>query len=230
MCFSAQASFIAGAALVTCGGVTLHMARQAGARYLPLASLPLVFGLQQVSEGVLWLSFDTAAGPSLAAALVFLFFAYWFWPFWVPMSSAMIETDPRRRRVFSGIAVLGFCLGALLFLPVLLGPDKLDIYLMKHSIRYENAQMFPNEGAKLAARLVYAAVICAPLIGSSLPQLRGFGYLILASVAAGLLFASYAFTSIWCFLAAVISAYIYVVLRAVRSARPLALGASHAKR
>ena len=76
----------------------------------------------------------------------------------------------------------------------------------------------PFEGAKLLARAIYAAIICIPLLLSSVAQVRVFGWLILGSVVFGFLFLSYAFTSVWCFLAAVLSAYIYVVLR--RTPRP----------
>lgn len=217
MCFSSQASFIAGAALVSCSGLTLRLAWQKGARYLPLASFPLFFGVQQISEGFLWLSIeDTKAGPSVAAALVFLFFAYWFWPFWVSLSSSILESDRLRRRVFGLICAIGFCLGMLLYLPVLLMPENLDIYLAKHSIQYEHSDMFPTENIKFVARLFYSAVICIPLVGSTDEKLRSFGYLILISVVTGFFFASHAFTSIWCFVAAGLSAYIYFVLRSLQ--------------
>ncbi len=214
MCFSSEASFVAGAALVACSGLTIRLAVRKGVRYLPLACLPLFFGLQQISEGFLWVSINTPdASQSVAAALVFLFFAYWFWPFWVPLSAALIEPSLRRRRFFQVICGLGFGLGMFLYLPVLWAPDTLDIELSKHSIQYNNVRMFPTETTKIIARLLYALVICIPLVGSSDKGVRGFGYLIVASVAAGFLFASYAFTSIWCFFAAILSVYILYVLR-----------------
>lgn len=57
MCFSASASFIAGAALTATGVATLQMtARKAE---IPFATIPLLFGLQQITEGLIWLSFRT---------------------------------------------------------------------------------------------------------------------------------------------------------------------------
>ncbi|MCE8512446.1 hypothetical protein KBY22_07065 [Ruegeria pomeroyi] len=216
MCFSATASFVAGAALIAGGAVALRRTGSLGPRFLGFAVFPLFFGVQQLSEGALWL---TMSGPdpvpSGGAALVFLFFAYWFWPFWVPLSSALVEPDPFRRRVFWGLAAFGFSLGATLFLPVLARPETLEIYLVKHSIQYENPSIFPGETAKIVARLVYAVVICLPLVGSSHPRIRIFGGLILASVVVGFVFAAYAFTSIWCFLAAIISGYIVYMVIAI---------------
>ena len=79
MCFSSQASFVAGAAIIACSGLTIRLALQMGERFLPLASFPLFFGIQQLSEGFLWVSIDDpSASPSSAAALTFLFFAYFF--------------------------------------------------------------------------------------------------------------------------------------------------------
>ena len=54
MCFSATASFTAGAALTAVGGLTVHKSH--GQIELPLALVPLLFGIQQLTEGVLWLS------------------------------------------------------------------------------------------------------------------------------------------------------------------------------
>ncbi len=214
MCFSSQASFVAGAAIIACSGLTIRLALQMGERFLPLASFPLFFGIQQLSEGFLWVSIDDpSANPSSAAALTFLFFAYLFWPFWVPLSAASIESDRRRRLIFQGVCGIGFCLGLLLYLPVLLSPANLDIGLAQHSIQYENIETFPSEITRNFARVFYALVICVPLVGSSDKGLRGFGYLIVVSVALGFFFASHAFTSIWCFVAAGLSAYIYFVLK-----------------
>lgn len=212
MCFSSEASFIAGGALIACSAVTLRMGARLGARTLPLAAFPLVFGLQQISEGGLWRSFDTGI-PSIPAAQVFLFFAYLVWPVMVPLSAALIEPDPARRRLFHRVCALGVVLGLLLYLPVLLWPAGLDISLVKHSIHYVTPTIYPSPGMNRFGRLVYAAIICTPLIGSSHLGLRGFGYLVLASVGLGFVFASHAFTSIWCFLAAGLSAYMLIVLR-----------------
>ena len=52
MCFSATASFTAGTALIAVGGVSLRRSR--GKAELPLALVPLLFGVQQLSEGLLW--------------------------------------------------------------------------------------------------------------------------------------------------------------------------------
>ena len=54
MCFSATASFSAGAVLTGLGAVSLSKA--SSPREYPFASIPLLFGIQQITEGFVWLS------------------------------------------------------------------------------------------------------------------------------------------------------------------------------
>ena len=62
MCFSATASFTAGTALTAVGGLTVRKSR--GKAELPLALVPLLFGIQQLTEGVLWLSLRHDLAPA----------------------------------------------------------------------------------------------------------------------------------------------------------------------
>ena len=55
MCFSATASFSAGAVLLGLGALTLKSARRP--RELLYAAIPLLFAIQQLSESVIWLTF-----------------------------------------------------------------------------------------------------------------------------------------------------------------------------
>lgn len=209
MCFSAQASFVAGAVLAPGGVLAIRTALQTDRRYLGFACFPLFFAIQQISEGTIWLTVEDGMRPGLIPpALVFLFFAYWVWPVWTPLSALSIEDDTRRRRSFAGLAALGFVLGSVLFLPVLAHSDSLSVSVFRHSIVYQGALMFQTEMSQPVVRLIYAALVCVPLVASSDLKIRHFGYLVVASVAIGFTFASYAFTSIWCFFAALISIHI----------------------
>ena len=80
MCFSAGASFAAGAVLSIIGVGSIRKA-QSPSQVL-FASIPLVFSVQQVSEGVLWLALQNSKFESLAplATYLFLFFAQVLWP------------------------------------------------------------------------------------------------------------------------------------------------------
>ncbi len=216
MCFSAGASFALGGALIAGGAATLRGGLARGPRWLGFAAFPLLFGIQQVSEGVLWLSIREGEASD-AAARIFLFFAYLLWPILVPLSSALVEPDRVRRRLFAALAVMGGALGLLLYLPVILTPDTLSVTLAQHSIRYEHLGAMNSEARMVVARMIYAAIICLPLLLSSWREIRIFGALVLASVILGFAVASYAFTSIWCFLAAVLSGWLWYALRSAPS-------------
>ncbi|MEY8837448.1 DUF6629 family protein [Cribrihabitans sp. XS_ASV171] len=218
MCFSAGASFALGGVLVAGGVATLRDGAARGSPWLGFASFPVLFGIQQVSEGMLWLSIGQGA-PSHATAKFFLFFAYFLWPLLVPLSAALVEPDEARRRWFFGAAALGAGLGLLLYLPVVMPPDTLSITLEQHSIRYGTSAEAHGAVQIAGARLIYALVVCLPLLLSSWREIRIFGVLILASVVLGLVVASYAFTSIWCFLAALLSGWLWYALRAVPRAQ-----------
>ena len=56
MCFSATASFMVGGSLTLLGAVMLK--RVTHKAELPFAAIPLLFGIQQVIEGMLWLSIE----------------------------------------------------------------------------------------------------------------------------------------------------------------------------
>src|SRR5947209_19813275 len=139
MCFSAEASVTAGAALLPAGAYCLSAAARKQPRFLPLAALPLLFGVQQIAEGFVWHGLEHGHPAEVrSAALVFLFFALAFWPFWIPLVSTAIEPRPARRRVFFGVTLLSTVWFWVLYYPVLTGPESLlNVRVMHHSIRYE---------------------------------------------------------------------------------------------
>ena len=57
MCFSATASFTAGTALIVLGAVTARRVRRPSE--LPFALIPALFGIQQLIEGALWMTFSS---------------------------------------------------------------------------------------------------------------------------------------------------------------------------
>ena len=62
-------------------------------------------------------------------------------------------------------------------------------------------------------RALYALVILLPLIYSSHVQVRHFGMLVALSLLISLNIYSYAFVSVWCFFAALLSLYLIYVFR-----------------
>lgn len=119
MCFSASASFIAGGSLGTAGLFTIRRANEVSR--IPLASIPLLFGIQQAIEGVVWISVDR---PYLNAfsTYAYVFFSHVFWPAFTPFAVMLIERDPRRRLILKGLLVFGLAVSLYLLAAVLRGP------------------------------------------------------------------------------------------------------------
>ena len=96
MCFSAAASFTAGVVLLGVGVLTLRAARRP--RELPLAAIPMLFAIQQLTEGVIWLTFSREA-PLLDTVMthVYSFFSHVLWPVSVPVAVLLVEPPGWRR-------------------------------------------------------------------------------------------------------------------------------------
>jgi hypothetical protein len=211
MCFSAAASFAAGSALIPAGGFCVAMALRKRPALLPLALVPVFFGLQQLSEGFVWVGMHEGdTGLMRSASLVFLFFALAFWPFWFPFMSAMAETQPRKRLVFRTLTVISAVWFFVLYLPVITGPESvLTTRVVHHSLQYDyDSLAIYRYVPKPILRILYFMCVALPMaFGSeSLGKLPGL-FFAASAVLSALLF-SYAFVSVWCFFAAILSAYL----------------------
>lgn len=213
MCFSATASFSASAILIPVGVYTLVRSYHGDKRYLALASFPLLFGLQQAVEGLEWLTI--ARGMQLEThitALGFLFFAYFLWPLLVLLSAYYLEAGAARRSFFLFLGMLGGLFGLSLYMPLLLNMNWLSVEIVRASILYQPTLIYDDIIPRTGIRIFYAAIVGIPLLLSSVAIVRIFGVLILLSVVSGFLFFEYAFTSIWCFIAAILSIYIVRIM------------------
>ena len=213
MCFSATACFTAGAILVPAGLYSLNKAYQGDRRFLGFAAFPLFFGLQQIIEGGLWLALEGWADISVAtAALGFLFFAYFLWPFYVPLAALLVENNASRRRIFLAFCVIGFVFGTSLYLPLLLTESWISVQMAGGSILYQPKLIYDDFVSRTAVRVFYAIIVAIPLLFSSVKTVRYFGVLIFLSVVFSAVYFAYAFVSIWCFFAAILSAYVLYVI------------------
>lgn len=222
MCFSATASFITAAALIPVGIYSLNKAFQHEKNYLALAAFPLFFGIQQLFEGGLWLALEDPSGmPTHALSMGFLFFAYFFWPFWVPVAALLIEKNQARHTIFLILSVIGFAFGASLYVPLFIYPEWMSVSLDQNSIVYEPALIYDGIIPRAAIKIFYAAIVAISLLFSSVKTVRIFGIMIFTSVVGTAFFFAYAFVSIWCFFAAILSAYIvYIIHQVVAPAKP----------
>jgi hypothetical protein len=216
MCFSAAASFSTGAVLIPAGVYCLREAARKDWRYLSLGAAPVFFTIQQFCEGIVWLEFARGtASPPRAAELSFLFFALAFWPFWLPFS--IIWSD-RTHRGWNGLlAAFGIMIGLSLYLPIVTQTNRfLHVTVSHHSIRYD-LQVIPalRVVPELVSRAVYVAVIALPLLLCAERRLRFLGLALLVSSVVSQLAFWYAYFSVWCLFAALLSFYLCVVYHAL---------------
>lgn len=223
MCFSPEVSFAAAALLIPCSVYSISKARKVAPKFLMLAALPAVFGLQQICEGFVWLGLNNGGARLVrVASLAFLFIASTFWPCWIPLSSALIETRRRAKRWFYALTALGTVVGLAFFIPVLMNSnDWLTTKIVGHSIAYEFKTLSPLQDISDGAwQLLYALIILIPLLASERRQIQIFGVLVVLSAVSSYLFFAYAFLSVWCLFAALLSAYLVVLLCKISSNHP----------
>ncbi len=209
MCFSAPVSFAAAIFLVPTGLYALQRAWLSDRRWLGLALFPLLFGIQQLIEGILWLNLG-GFYPEYTrnSALGFLLFAYLIWPVLVPLAARALEERPRQRQVLLLIALVAGLFGGLLFVSLYLGEAELRVGIMQNSVFYQHQPLFDWHWNDWIARTGYALVVTLPLLAASLPKLRVFGTLIALSLILSAVYFDHAFTSVWCFFAAILSFYV----------------------
>ena len=210
MCFSATASFSAGAVLVTLGVATLRTTLRKSE--IPFASIPLLFGLQQIVEGLLWVSFRIEA-PQLNVAMTYVFsmFSHVLWPMFVPFSIGLLETVPWRRHLIWGFLAVGLAVGLYLF--YLLVDFPVTAVAAEHIV-YVSPHFY-----KLPVMGLYLAATCVSCFFSGDGRVRLFGALALAFFGVAYAFFSVALFSVWCFFAAILSAIIYIQFRFRRGAQ-----------
>ena len=214
MCFSASASFVASALLIPTGIYCLKQATTNNNRYIPLASIPLFFGTQQLFEGFVWL--NIAADNAIAVtnfSFCFLFFSHFFWPFWIPFSAFYAEEIRLRKTILQVLATVGFVYGISLYVPLFFQDDWLKTEVVNHSINYItdyflNQTTFQNFGFYL-----YAVLIFVPLLLASRRKIQLLGVFFMTTASATILVYYATFISTWCFMAALSSLYLIYVLK-----------------
>ncbi|AFY68625.1 hypothetical protein Pse7367_0312 [Thalassoporum mexicanum PCC 7367] len=214
MCFSVEASFAASGVLIPVGIYCIRSAIQSDRAFVTIAGWPLLFGIQQGCEGLLWLGIGNLdANLIQPAALGFLFFSHWLWLFWTPFSALALEPKQKLRSLLLAFTIAGFLYGGLLYLPLLFDQSSLMLEIANGSIHYATEYIFNPYVPKDFSFWVYGAIILLPLFISSRPNINWLGGLIFVAAIGTYLLYSYAFISVWCFFAAIVSIYLVFAIR-----------------
>jgi Family of unknown function (DUF6629) len=210
MCFSAMASFSAAAVI---GGVGVATMRQAiskhNSRLLPLAAFPLMFSLQQMVEGLLWLELDEPEPGALRGVLVHAFqgYAEVFWPAFAPLAAWLIEPDRLRRGLIALCLAVGVALSIYLLVMMIAHPY--EAFAAGGHIVYRNDHRYP-----VGIEAPYVVATTISLLLSSHQGVRLPALVILIGFGVAYLSFHQAYISVWCFFAALASVLVYLHVRA----------------
>jgi len=198
VCFSPEADLLTG---IVVSGVGIDALRHTKhRRYLPLALLPLLFGLHQLVEAVAWWGFEGRVPVRVGemATWLYLAFAFVVVPPLVPWAVRSVEVDPARRRRLLPFVLLGAAVAAAL-LPGLLSGEAGGEVACRY-IAYDTG--VPYSGYVLP---FYVAATCGPMLASGSRRFVLFGVANLAAVGVlGWLLAG-GVISLWCVWAAATS-------------------------
>lgn len=221
MCFSATASFLASGGLLALGSASVALARRKGDRQvLPLALAPLIFAGQQALEGIVWLGL---AGPSLpsgdsptltvVATVAYLFFAYAFWPVWMPWTAvSLLPRSAAGKGLWRGLPLLGLVPGLLFWLPLLSHPRSALPTQLGHSLVYPLNPWSQHLLPPVVGPALYAALIVLPLLLVPSWRVRTFALTLLLAFGLTEWASRQALTSLWCYASALLSGQILWIL------------------
>ena len=111
-----------------------------------------------------------------------------------------------------------------IFLPAALWSDGLRVELIEGNLEYKTRLIYEGVVSRPALRAFYALIVITALLASSHRPIQIFGALILVSVVATYLLFPHAFISVWCYFAAVLSAYMVGLATWLRRERRPAFG------
>ena len=202
MCISAEVNFAAAAVIGSIGIATMSHTKHP--REVLLASMPLLFGLHQFIEGFVWLGLDQKIGTLALhnASFLFMLYAQAILPFLMPLSVLLVERPGWRRKVIGAITGIALLLAIYMAYGVLAFETR--VFAEHHSIVYRNSETESGLTAGL-----YILVTCGALILSSYKWVRWFGILNLIGLTVVAIVKAYAFSSVWCLYAAIVSVMLY---------------------
>lgn len=207
MCFSASASFTSGLVLTVIGIACLKKTQHPSQQLF--AAIPFLFGVQQIAEGVLWLTIPDQNDWEIRKIFtyIFLIFAQVVWPVWIPLSILMLEKNTTRKNYQKSFVVSGILVSV--YMLYCMFTYNVDARIVGHHITY--IQDYPSvfRGYGL---ILYALATIAPSFFSHIRRMWLFGVAVLVSYIISIIFYEHYVLSVWCFFGAIISLSIYHII------------------
>jgi hypothetical protein len=211
MCFSAGASFASGVVISAIGIASVKEVYKSSQRVF--AIVPLLFGIQQLAEGCLWLTLSRTDYVIVKkiSTYIFLITAQVLWSWVIPLSILMMEEEPRRRKILR--VMLGIGVALSMYYAFYLVFHKVTSQILDCHILYTTES---PESLALLTFILYLAVTVASFFVSSIKRMYLLGIIMaLSCLVAAVIYKLY-LTSVWCFFAAIISIFIYLIIRESR--------------
>ncbi|MBI1213458.1 MAG: hypothetical protein GC190_18515 [Alphaproteobacteria bacterium] len=208
MCFSATASFIAGSVLTVTGIATLRMTSQKSE--IPFAMVPLLFGVQQFVEGLIWLSLQNDLTANATLTFLYSLFSHVLWPVYIPFAVRLLEPVAWRRSAIAACLAIGVAVALYLLYFIVQFP--VTARVAGSHIAYESPHFYAAP-----TMVLYLIATCAGSLFSSDRIIQLFGALSFATFIAAYAIHVATFFSVWCFFAALLSLIIFFYLRKRRS-------------
>jgi len=211
MCFSPEASFAGGIIISTIGVVTIRKVHKPS--QILFACIPLFFGIQQMAEGLLWVTIPRPeyADIRVIGTYIFLIMADFLWPVMIPLSVLFMEENKKRKRILRILLGMGMLLS--LYYAFCLITFDVTPEIIGYHIYYNTT--FPKS-LSMIAFIIYLIVTITPLFVSSIKRTHLLGILMFLSCLVTAIFFTQYLTSVWCFFAALISVVIFWILRVAK--------------
>ena len=213
MCYSKEISFLASLVLFVIGiycinQVLLKKTKQ----YLLFAFTPVIFGIQQFCEGLVWVGFENGhVEKYIIFSTIYLIFAVHLWPWYIPLTFRAIEENKKSKRFLSYLTIIGciHSIGNLILHYELLFSNKRNIVLINQSIHH--GYMSFNNTLALTFLGVYIIVISLTgMISTASMRIRFLPILIFLLSLMVFFIDILILISLWCFHSAITSIFIMV--------------------
>jgi hypothetical protein len=207
MCFSATASFGASIMLASIGTIAVIKAKTSSLKVL--AIIPVIFSMQQFTEGWVWLSLtkDGFNLWKLPGMYIFLFFAEVAWPLCISLSMMLLENKGNRKKLLRFIFYTSIILSSGLAYSLFYYTA--DVKMLDYHVMYT----INTPGTfKLITNLLYFLTAVLPPFISSVKKAWWIGIALLVSYIIAKVFYEDYIISVWCYFATIISVIILWII------------------
>lgn len=211
MCFSVEASFGAGIVLSVIGVASIKKVQSPS--QIVFASIPLIFSVQQITEGFLWLALSNPGYAYLqqVTTYIFLLIAQIVWPVWVPLAILLAEKEVKRKTIQKLLVIVGVLLSS--YMAYCLFSYNVHAKIIGYHILY--VQNYPI-ALTIAGGVFYFIATIVPPFFSTIKRMWLLGIAILISYIITIVFYESYFVSVWCFFASVISILVFVIMNEIK--------------